>query len=368
MKLDLGLPSWNVAQVDDITLGRAYTTKVEQLDELSNDTLKSYKKKAIFDLKSSTSKLNAFEPELRSKNPAKDQKIAQKRVAGINAANRALNKEETELEEVFADQGSGSGNSKADKAIAAKLKAKNTRKLHKTSVDIGEYGTTPQHMAGKIRSLSGLVGAKHDGQEFHIFHMSASAEAANKAARKALSKSNSGYGYGGYCRTTEAKHGELEESNMYDAESLQEAKPKTIPMGAARHPAAAPGHPNHSQWLAAQPKRPSKAPAVRQGKPIETSDPKLHQALENHLGGQFAHFETDPRHSHTPEGHAQMHVRVRHSYSADDLGMHPDEFEDTDEAHSVKVIRKGGKYHVMHPSEKMYESTIMNMVLDKLNK
>lgn len=65
-----------------------------ELNELNKTTLKSYKSKAIFDLKSTTSRLHSFEPELRSTNPGKDQKTAVKRIKGINAVNRSLlNKE-----------------------------------------------------------------------------------------------------------------------------------------------------------------------------------------------------------------------------------------------------------------------------------
>jgi hypothetical protein len=97
-------------------------------------------------------------------------------------------------------------------------------------------------------------------------------------------------------------------------------------------------HPDHAKWKAEQ-----KAKTVRtrvvHSKPIDTSDHKLHKALENHLGGSFEHFESEPKHGHNEHGHPTMIARVTHSYTHEDLGMHPDEMDDTSESYRVKVTK-----------------------------
>jgi hypothetical protein len=105
-------------------------------------------------------------------------------------------------------------------------------------------------------------------------------------------------------------------------------------------------HPDHAKWKAAQ--KPAKQ-AARPAKPIDTSDHKLHKALERHLGGQFEHFD-GLRHSHDPAGHPILHARVVHSYTADDLGMRADEMEDTSETHRVKITKHAKGYTVSHHS------------------
>lgn len=78
---------------------------------------------------------------------------------------------------------------------------------------------------------------------------------------------------------------------------------------------------------------------VHYRKEIDTTDPKLHKALEDHNGGSFEHFNR-LKHSHNEEGHAVLHASVTHSYSKDDdLGLD----HDTDETYSVKVVK--------HPKE-----------------
>jgi hypothetical protein len=78
---------------------------------------------------------------------------------------------------------------------------------------------------------------------------------------------------------------------------------------------------------------------IRYGKKIDSSDPKLHKALEDHLGGSFEHFESEPRHGHNEHGHATMVAHVTHSYTHEDMGLPKDEMEDTAETYKIKVTK-----------------------------
>jgi len=376
MKLDLGLPSWNVAQIDDITLGQAYTTKVEKLDEAMDPHYRAGMNAAYDGKKASANPHDKFSMEHKlwkqghkdNYRPApKDAKTVkeeseideQAKWRSNPRAHREVDDDDQYSDDApidtrkvaYGDEKSDpldrrpqNWRSKADLAKRMTKKGKPTaseKGMQKITKDLIQF----THDSGGI---SGPKGRLPEETEYGI-----------KGTDDVTVKGNT-YKY----NADKDRHELVKE----ETESLQEAKPKTIPMGAARHPAAAPGHPNHHQWLAAQPKRPAKAPSVHYGKPIDTSDPKLHKALEDHFGGTFQHFDTDPKHGHTAEGHPVMHARVRHSYTANDFGVPDDEMQDTDEAHSARVIRKGGKYHVMFQGEKMHESAIMKMVLDKLNK
>lgn len=89
----------------------------------------------------------------------------------------------------------------------------------------------------------------------------------------------------------------------------------------------------------------SKSRAVKTPRPIDVSNKQLHRALEDSVGGKFEHFESEPKHHLTKDGHAAVHLRVTHSYSKEDLGT---DMEDTAETYNVTAVRKGGKYHIFH--------------------
>jgi hypothetical protein len=404
MKLDLGLPSWNVAQIDDITLGQAYTTKVEKLDEAMDPHYRAGMTAAYDGKKASANPHDKFSMEHKlwkqghkdNYRPVpKDAKSVKEENEIEEQKQKYTSKNDTQ-DELNSRPGAWRGDvsmsnrtkkdgspSKEERYQQYNLKQRILMKK-KTGGLTGPKGALPEETEMneelyKFKEPIKLRGKRGEDVTVHGYESYRDVFKGSPYGKK-MAGNNQDVWPDMHVHPDD--HHKLPKSlkDIYrlagkdmkeETESLQEAKPKTIPMGAARHPAAAPGHPNHAQWLAAQPKRPSKAPkspSVRYGKPIDTSDPKLHKALEDHFGGTFQHFDTDPKHGHTAEGHPVMHARVRHSYTADDFGVPDDEMQDTDEAHSARVIRKGGKYHVMFQGEKMHESAIMKMVLDKLNK
>lgn len=102
----------------------------------------------------------------------------------------------------------------------------------------------------------------------------------------------------------------------------------------------------------------------RSPKEVDTSDPKLHKAFENHLGGSFEHFEFNPKHltikDSSGKSHAAIHAQVTHSYTHKDLGMHPEDMEDTAETHPVTAIRKNGKYEIIHGHHSNVNEEVLN--------
>lgn len=68
-----------------------------ELTEVGDDTLKSYKTKALFDVRAANARLSAFEPELKSKNVAKDTHQLVKRSIGVIRANKQLKREPKEV-------------------------------------------------------------------------------------------------------------------------------------------------------------------------------------------------------------------------------------------------------------------------------
>lgn len=158
--------------------------------------------------------------------------------------------------------------------------------------------------------------------------------------------------------------------SAFTKEELKEAiKGKIIPLGHPNHPGASPSSPHHGEWrktkaekdadknYAAMQKRHAagKDPFKQHGpKEIDISHPAVHKALEKHLGGSFEHFDSNPVHHHVNDTdgkkHAAVNVRVTHSYTHADMGMRPDEMENTSETYPVKITRKGGQYHVNHIS------------------
>ena len=158
---------------------------------------------------------------------------------------------------------------------------------------------------------------------------------------------------------------------------IDEAKPKKLDLTSKNHPFADPSHARHAEHKAAvAAKRADKAPtgpasslsqmlkakAARPIKDIDPSDPKAHKALRDMFGGEFEHYEDEPRHVRVTdkEGvtHAAMHCRVTHSYTANDMGMHKDEFQDTSETHGATLIKhsKTGKITAMPRRSSMNEN------------
>mgnify|MGYP000140792276 FL=1 len=84
--------------------------------------------------------------------------------------------------------------------------------------------------------------------------------------------------------------------------------------------------------------KPEKLPKL-----LDSSHKSIHKALETHLGGSFEHYENEPRHGHVtlPDGRkaASMDATVTHSYTHEDMGMHPHEMSDTAETYHVRVIK-----------------------------
>jgi len=136
-------------------------------------------------------------------------------------------------------------------------------------------------------------------------------------------------------------------------ETLKEAiRAKIIPT----HMSSGKPNPNHPKYAehkaaydAAKAAEPKKPRAARPGKPVDSSDSKLHSALEDHLGGSFEHFEGPLKHYTTKEGHPAAKMTVTHSYKASDFGYEHDT-EDMAETHHVTAVRKGGKYEIYHRS------------------
>jgi len=124
---------------------------------------------------------------------------------------------------------------------------------------------------------------------------------------------------------------------------LNEVQSKIIPLGAARHPAADKNHPNHAAWKAATCKRVRNTldKPVKLPKELDISSNAVHKALEKYNGGTFEHYENEPKHviKTLPDGRkmAGFHATVTHSYTHKDLGMHPDEMENTAETYHVAV-------------------------------
>ena len=134
--------------------------EVEQIEELSADTLKSYKSKAIFDLKGATARINSFEPKDLANRPKdaadSDVDMIMKRNKGLHAANRRLNNqglhqknsyneeveqiEESNVVRDFADHDDsyGSGGPESLGKNDAKYRAKT---FPKGRVNKGTYGT-----------------------------------------------------------------------------------------------------------------------------------------------------------------------------------------------------------------------------------
>jgi hypothetical protein len=92
------------------------------------------------------------------------------------------------------------------------------------------------------------------------------------------------------------------------------------------------------------------APVTKQ---VDVSHPDVHKALEDHLGGRFEHFDGIGHH-HEVIGRdgkrkSAINVRAVHSYTHKDLGMRPEDMDDTSESYVVKIVNQGGgKYTVIH--------------------
>ena len=162
-----------------------------------------------------------------------------------------------------------------------------------------------------------------------------------------------------------------------EVEQLDEAKPKIISINSKNHPLHADRHvvramhpesghdPEPEKKVT---KRDMWKTGPRAPKQIDTWDPKIHKALEKHLGGRFEHFEDEPKHrTHTDEHgkkHASIHATVTHSYGKeDDLGLD----HDTAETYPVAIHRIGGKYHVAHRSaNRLGEDSAMSDYIQSL--
>lgn len=137
----------------------------------------------------------------------------------------------------------------------------------------------------------------------------------------------------GRVKTDDIKYGQSRNATGYTATKAELAKRKEAEAAARAKPEKAP--------------REQKLP-----KALDSSSRSLHRTLEDHLGGKFEHYESEPRHGHVtlPDGRkaAVMDATVTHSYTHEDLGMSPSEMPDTSETYPVRVIKHPDHGMIVH--------------------
>lgn len=134
----------------------------------------------------------------------------------------------------------------------------------------------------------------------------------------------------GRIKTDNIKYGQTKNMSGGTASKAELAK-RREEESARKEAARAAKKATHDKYYGAKPKK------------LDHTSSAVHKELENHLGGTFEHYEQEPRHGYVtlPDGRkaAAMDATVTHSYTHDDLGMHPSEMHDTAETYHVRVIK-----------------------------